>query len=744
MLKEVDWPNSGVYRSGTEKEAVEFYLDAFQNSNKLDLLLGYFSTSAIKLMSVGIASFIANGGSMRIVINNILTQKDKDLVKGDVYAASQIDLTNISKLSRALSSSYDSHFYECLAYLVSQRRIEFTVIAPSDGAGIAHYKSGCFYDDIGDSVYFKGSCNFSRNALINNLEEIDITRSWLNDGLAKVTGQIEYFEDILGDKLEVVKTIDASHIEVALQEKFGNKDINDLLESEISLQEELINEYSPIRSSSRQEKAIQTIKSRSEKILATPRFPYPQGPFSYQSDAYDNWVKNNYRGMFAMATGTGKTITSLNCLLNEWNKTGTYRALILVPTIALVNQWKEECKGFNFMNIITVSSKSKWESKLKDHLMLASFSKNEFIVISTYASFVSKRFIQLMDMFPEDMLIIADEAHNVGSKQILNQFRNIKIQKRIGLSATPERKYDEESNVEIDKIFNDSYPYIVSFTMEEALRRGSLCSYKYYPTLVELSDNEYERYYAISLKIASIFAASSGEVKNNEELKKLLMIRSSIINKAENKLPAFKRVVENIHTTKGTLEYMLVYAPEGSLPEELQEVYEDDVEDMKIINEYTKVIRDVAPNVFVSQYTSSTKDRPSILKKYSSGEINVLTSMKCLDEGVDVPRSEFAIFCSSTGNPRQFIQRRGRVLRKHPDKTMATIYDLVVVPKINMNNEHDNFESYYNVNRKLLKKEVKRVYDFSYLALNSTYTDDLLKEYLDYFELNLYEDEYEQ
>ena len=222
------------------------------------------------------------------------------------------------------------------------------------------------------------------------------------------------------------------------------------------------------------------------------------------------------------------------------------------------------------------------------------------------------------------------------------------------------------------------------------------------------------------------------------------MIRSSIINKAENKLPAFKRVVENIHATKGTLEYMLVYAPEGSLPEELQEIYEDDLEDMKIINEYTKVIRDVAPNVFVSQYTSSTKDRSSILKKYSSGEINVLTSMKCLDEGVDVPRSEFAIFCSSTGNPRQFIQRRGRVLRKHPDKTMATIYDLVVVPTINMDNEHDNFESYYNVNRKLLNKEVKRVYDFSCLALNSTYTDDLLKEYLDYFELNLYEDEYEQ
>ena len=742
MLREVEWPNSGVYRSGTQKEAVEFYVDAFQQSNRLDLLLGYFSTTAIKLLSVGIASFIAKGGSMRIVINHVLTQKDKDLISGDVYSAKQIDLTDVSKLSSALSS-YDSHFYECLAYLIREGRIEFTVIAPSDGAGIAHYKSGCFYDDSGDSVYFKGSCNFSFNALINNLEEIDITRSWVNDGLEKVQSQIEYFELILMDKLDVVKTIDASNIEVAIQEQFGNKDINDLLESEIRLQEDVINEYAVINSSSRQEKAINKIKEKSEVILSTPRFPYPSGPFPYQSDAYENWLKNDYQGMFAMATGTGKTVTSLNCLLNEWRKSGVYRALILVPTIALVNQWKEECNDFNFRNVSTVSSKSKWESDLKDVLMLSSFSDNSFIVISTYASFVSKRFKQLMDMFPEDVLLIADEAHNVGASQIIKEFKKLKIRRRIGLSATPERIYDDESNSEINKIFNDSHPYIVSFTMEEALKRGSLCSYKYFPVLVELTDSEYSKYFDISLQIARIFAAENGNVKENEELKKLLMIRSSIINKAANKLPAFKKIIADIYSENGKLEYMLVYAPEGSLPEELQEVFEDNSEDLKIIDEFTRAIRDVAPEIYVSQYTSNSKNRPSMLEQYSTGDINVLTSMKCLDEGVDVPRSEFAIFCSSTGNPRQFIQRRGRVLRKHPDKTMATIYDLVVVPHIHEYEDDEEFTLFNSVNRKLLKKELKRVYDFSSLALNSTYTEDTLQKHLDYFELKLYDNEYE-
>jgi hypothetical protein len=161
-------------------------------------------------LSIGIASFIAKGGSMRIVINHVLTQKDKDLVSGDVYSAKQFDLSDVSKLISALSS-YDYHFFECLAFLVKVGRIEFTVIAPSDGVGIAHYKSGCFYDDSGDSVYFKGSCNFSFNALINNLEEIDVTvvLTPLIDKLDELQGEFELSlgrtEDAFDDMLRAAR-----------------------------------------------------------------------------------------------------------------------------------------------------------------------------------------------------------------------------------------------------------------------------------------------------------------------------------------------------------------------------------------------------------------------------------------------------------------------------------------------------------------------------------------------------------
>jgi superfamily II DNA or RNA helicase len=348
---------------------------------------------------------------------------------------------------------------------------------------------------------------------------------------------------------------------------------------------------------------------------------------------------------------------------------------------------------------------------------------NSFIVISTYASFVTKRFKDSISMFPDDTLLIADEAHNVGANQILKEFKKLKFNKRIGLSATPERIYDDITNLEINKLFNDSHPFIVSFTMAEALKQQILCSYKYYPVLVELTESESQQYYDITIQIAKIYASSNGDVRENESLKRLLLIRSSIINKATNKLSAFKQIISEIYNNKGKLEYMLVYTPEGSIPEDLVDELTDNLEDMKIIDEYTVAIRDIAPNIYVSQYTSNSKNRSTILENFESGSINVLTSMKCLDEGVDIPRSEVAIFCSSTGNPRQFIQRRGRVLRRHPNKTLATIYDLVVVPSLQRQEKEENFMTFNNINRKLIKKELKRVYDFSSLSINYTFTE---------------------
>ena len=190
---------------------------------------------------------------------------------------------------------------------------------------------------------------------------------------------------------------------------------------------------------------METLENQIDKILSTPKFPFPE-PRNYQVEAYKNWVKNNYQGVFAMATGTGKTITSLNCLLNIYKETQTYRGLIIVPTIALVNQWKKECKKFNFSNIICVSSKTKWKDNLSFFSTASRFTNTSFIVIVTYASFARPKFQHYLKQLSSETLLIADEMHNIGSPRVLATLENVQLNKRIGLSATPFRQYDEIGN----------------------------------------------------------------------------------------------------------------------------------------------------------------------------------------------------------------------------------------------------------------------------------------------------------
>ena len=212
----------------------------------------------------------------------------------------------------------------------------------------------------------------------------------------------------------------------------------------------------------------------------------------------------------------------------------------------------------------------------------------------------------------------------------------------------------------------------------------------------------------------------------------LLLARKRIIHKAVNKIDAFKEILRSEFRRKENLKYTLVYVPEGLEPDYSEtDIDTDTEEDISLINEYTRAVSATDDSLMVKQYTSSSKNREQILKDYEEGKVHVLTSMKCLDEGVDVPRSELAIFCSSTGNPRQFIQRRGRVLRLHREKIHAVIHDLVVVPEINEN------ESNYNMERNLVKKELERVVDFSNLAMNKMDTYESLKSVLNYYNLNL-------
>ena len=759
MLKtNVLWPASRRFKSRTEWEPIGFFSEALCNSTQFDIKLGFFSSSAINILSDGFATFLYNGGQMRMVINDVLSVEDQQaFMVGEIdVMIPYFDLQNIQEIKRTLSER-DKHFFECLSWLVRNERLEIKIVAPKCGDGIAHSKCGVFTDGL-NRVAFEGSCNFSRTALIDNLESITAFCDWDGQGdICKIDDIAEDFERTFSGNDDSVLYLKADEVKAGIATNFEQKDLASLLKDEQNLISRRLVDNLPINVQAVLNKAKRKVESIIDRIeiqsvhdnkTEIPHFPFDE-PRAYQKQAYENWKNNGQKGLFAMATGTGKTLTSLNCLLNIYQKFHFYKALILVPTITLVDQWEEECERFHFRHIIKVSSKNpNWKSEIDAIKLKEDFSiSNEepsFIIIATYASFAREPIFQELVGFSKktcrQMLLIADEAHNMGSGRILDRLSGVKFLRRIGLSATPERQFDDVGNRAIMDFFGCQNGYTFEYSMQEAIDNGFLCRYQYYPHLVRLNDSEMNEYLRISLQLAKFYNSDSDSFPMSDDiLKRLLLKRKRIVHKAKNKEEIFREIVMNRYSEKGNLKYTLVYVPEGAKPDDntsdmfdmSETVVNDDYTD-SLIDTYTQIVQEVSKTTTVKKFTSDVKGRSEILDKYAKGEIEVLTSMKCLDEGVDVPRSEMAIFCASTGNPRQFIQRRGRILRKHPDKHMAIIHDLVVAPEISRGQEN------YNMERSLLKGELKRVRDFAVLSENADFAYAELEEILTYYNLPLF------
>jgi superfamily II DNA or RNA helicase len=733
MLQEVKWSEDRSYRSGGDHEPMQFYIDGLCNSKSFDLLLGYFSSAAINVLSLGFATFLYSGGNIRMIVNNILSQEDKDAIKtaneGEIES-NLIDLSDIKQLKRTLDD-YGKHFFDCLAWLIANKKIELKIIRPKHGKGISHYKNGVFYDG-NDYVGFSASCNFTVFGLLENLERLESFLSWENSRSTKFTKAVSKdFEEIFLQRDNNVEYLSINEIEVAVKDQFGGKSITELLVQEKELIEKKTRalENKSVRNS--YEKALMRI----EEIIREPKFPFSEGPRPYQTEAYENWVQRNYVGVFAMATGTGKTITSMNCVLNEYRRVKSYKVIILVPTLVLVEQWAGEAKNFNFKNIITVSSRNgSWKETLSELKTKESFGiATSYIVIATYKSFVSEKFQDFVRNMQADEIFIADEAHNIGAGNVKNKLPQLKVRKRIGLSATPKRSYDPEGTKELEVFFNDVEPYTYNFSMQRAIDEDILCKYYYFPTLVSLQDDEMTKYNEISTRLVRLFQKAASDESVAKQCEMLLMQRKSIIHKAKNKFEAFKHILKEVINSETGLKYTLVYAPEGyhSDDEFIEEEFPELEGDSRIIDFYSNIIRSTSPNSHVAQYTSDSDDKANLLYSFENAKIDVLLSMKCLDEGVDIPRTEQAIFCSSTGNPRQFIQRRGRILRRHPAKRFAKIYDLVVIPLV----EHGSPN--FDTERKLVQKELERVVHFAYMAINKYEAIEGLKKICEHYDLNL-------
>ena len=749
MLFEVDWAEDGTYRPGEYNSPEKFFNDGLENSNEFDLQLGYFSSATISVLADGFATFISKGGKMRLVINHIVSTEDKNAISKGLKGGfiNCFDLTDFAQLRKTFDE-YTQQFFECLAFLIYNKRIDIRIIKPRNKKGISHTKTGQFRD--GDSVTsFTGSANFTISGLFNNLEEIKIDRSDSLDVMTRkrIESQREEFDCIMDGTKRNIEYLSPENLISAIKTNYGDKDIEELLDVEAKLRK--IKHDKKVQELKRQDSLV---SEPIEEIL--PCFPFPSGPRDYQQLAFDNWKNNGQKGLFAMATGTGKTITSLNCLLEIYKRKGYSKAIILVPTITLVNQWEQECRKFRFSNIIKVYSKNLvWRDEVERVHFNEKYKSDKdpevsYIIISTYASYSREKVFNVLNGFDKRrVLMIADECHNMGSGSLVKRLKEIPYLRRIGLSATPERQFDENGNNKLRKFFGSEEHYTYEYSMKEAIDKGVLCRYMYYPHIVKLTSDEMDAYLELSEKISRYFNYNTCSFDEQDEmLKRLLLARKRIIHKAVNKLAMFKEIIQKRFEEKGNLKYSLIYVPEGNRPDYLDsaddfdhtEEIADDNDAEHLINQYTLAVTEIDRSVTVRKFVSGQQDREEILSDFAAGKLHVLTSMKCLDEGVDVPRSELAIFCSSTGNPRQFIQRRGRVLRTHKDKKMAELHDLVVVPEVSPNSNS------YRMEQSLLRGELARVNNFALLSENPSYSEMELRGVLDHYGLNLYNNDHIQ
>jgi superfamily II DNA or RNA helicase len=703
------------YTSG-EREPMEFFLEGFANATRLDLALGYFSTSAFNALALGLAHFLARGGSMRVVLNDVLHPLDKHAIARGLShegASTIVETLSNAKEWYQLLSRRDRHFFDCVSYLVSQRRLQFKIVRPRNaGCGIVHQKYGVFTDSWENEVAFNGSANFSASALTQNLEALSCYRSWLgneteNLGVRYFADQYEALWNGTNTSVEEID-IDLARTVEGLQDR--PIDIATLLENERVLVSDALAEIERRMQSdgtlARKLRRLMKLLDERE-TYAAPHLPSGVELRQYQLDALEAWKNRNYCGLFEMATGTGKSLTALNCTLHLRQDEGSVRALILVPTQSLASQWESLMQlEAGFLNTVIASAEnSSWWTDANRLLNSDRVARQDWVMIATYATYLTDKFQSLIGRMGEGVLLIADEVHNFGTERLVSLHPH-SIKRRIGLSATPTRYFDEEGTEAILRFFCAEDGPAYRFDMARAIAEGYLCGYRYFPRLVSLNEEELISYRDISKKLRMFLDEKTGRLRNDPIAVALLLKRKRIIHKASGKLDCLRDILASLVADEHPINHTLVYVPEG-------EYAGDSHDSRRLIDAFAAVIAGEF-RLTQHQFIGSTSNRSQILRQFARGDIQVLTSMKCLDEGIDVPQTTTAIFCASTGNPRQFIQRRGRILRRAPEKSRATVFDMVVIPPL----ERWADEASGALERGLIQSELRRVLEFASLAEN--------------------------
>ena len=655
------------YRTGQSDMVEDFYLPCLTHSQKYDRAVGYFRSTIFHLIHAEMSDFALRSGRVRIICSPDLTADDIEAIeKGYATRDGRISASLEAEIGLMINDNGQLDRTRALATLIAHGVVDIKIAVRPGSMGMYHDKLGIFSDEADFAVSFRGSANETWNAWheYGNYESIEVFCSWKDSGEAdRVRNHQKYFDDLWNGKVSAIEIYDFPTA--------ARKKICTVAEAEIE--------------------NIDWKKFKKPKAKAAPG----RKPFPHQIEAITNWIANGFRGILEHATGSGKTVTAMIALKDHVLSGNP--AIVLVPSKLLLRQWVKEI-GEEIPEA-TILKAGDGNIKWKKGRLLKDFTCDDpslkpRIVLSTNQTASSQEFLRKVDAGPH-LMVAADECHQTGSTENSAVY-TIDAGKRLGLSATPIRYGDPDGTARMMDYFGGVVEPI--FTLDDAIRTGRLVQYEYHPHAINLTAEESAEWKELSDKIKKEAARSprdgGGKPMLSDFAKMLLIRRSRIAKKAVNKERLALRILEEEYQEG---EKWLVYCEDKT---QLGNIFDQLKAKGLHVNEY---------------HTSMDSDMDSTLEWYRKHG-GILVSIRCLDEGVDIPDITHALVLASSQNPRQFIQRRGRVLRRAPGKSLAVLHDAIVVP-VDMENESEQMA--------LVKSEFCRAIEFANGAINKSAASNL-------------------
>ena len=641
-----DWEPAAEYFTDVHDVAADFYRPCMRDAIRYDRITGYFSSAIYLVVWAEIVDFAERGGKIRIICSPALSAGDAKAMAEAYQALTNEELAEsvLADYNRLLQHPRLSEPAKALAGLIVEQVVDIRIAQVSPAAAASsrsmfHDKTGLFFDDDDDVIGFRGGINetYLGFATGGNVDSITVWTSWAQGREAQLTeSNIKRFERLWGNDASGVDVREVP--DVAMRELERIADANDAWQvtaEELAVQEHIAHESSP-----------------------ATRITLRQ----HQQDALAAWEHADRVGILKHATGAGKTFTAIEAIRRELHD--GHRPIVLVPTVILLEQWTKELRehlGDLQIRVHPCSADHPDWGKLLG-AWLEPTEENR-VVVSTISTAVNDKFLGQLRRAASRLLLVADEAHRLGAPQA-KRLLTVDAATRLGLSATPERAGDPDGTQALLEFFGG---IVHTFTLQDALAADPpiLAQYAYEPKLVGLSDDEQREWTELSDEIAKLIARHQGDEESSHQalqhpqVKRLLIQRARVIKKAQAKIPLARSVVKD-HFEEG--QRWLVYCEDQ---EQLRDVVAELLDAHLPVTEY---------------HSAMDGDRAATMDNFTTNG-GVLVSIRCLDEGVDIPNATHALILASSRNPREFIQRRGRVLRRARGKGFAEIYDAIVVPE---------------------------------------------------------------